>query len=75
MYENGEMAQLIRKWGGDPKQFLRASQWMVDMRQGVDRPSDWRRRRYISGRRPGILAPFRFDRFTGRRRKAAATRP
>jgi ABC-type Fe3+/spermidine/putrescine transport system ATPase subunit len=29
----------------------------------------------LSGRRPSILAPFRFDRFTRRRRKAAATRP
>jgi polar amino acid transport system substrate-binding protein len=41
MYENGEMAKLIEKYGGDPGQFLKASPWMAAMRQGVDRPADW----------------------------------
>jgi polar amino acid transport system substrate-binding protein len=41
MYESGEMAKLIEKWGGDPEQFLKASPWMAGMRQGVDRPADW----------------------------------
>jgi polar amino acid transport system substrate-binding protein len=41
MYENGEMAKLIEKYGGDPAQFLVASPWMGEMRQGVDRPAAW----------------------------------
>jgi polar amino acid transport system substrate-binding protein len=41
MYENGEMAKLIEKYGGEPEQFLKASPWMAAMRQGVDRPADW----------------------------------
>ena len=41
MYESGEMAKLIEKYGGDPAQFLTASPWMAAMRQGVDRPADW----------------------------------
>jgi len=41
MYESGEMAKLIEKWGGDPEQFLKASPWMGPLRQGVDRPADW----------------------------------
>jgi polar amino acid transport system substrate-binding protein len=41
MYENGEMAKLIEKYGGEPEQFLVPSPWMAAMRQGVDRPADW----------------------------------
>jgi polar amino acid transport system substrate-binding protein len=41
MYESGEMAKLIEKYGGDPAQFLTASPWMAEMRQGVDRPAAW----------------------------------
>jgi ABC-type amino acid transport substrate-binding protein len=41
MYQNGEMAELIKKWGGDPAKFLRPSPWMAALRQGVDRPSNW----------------------------------
>jgi polar amino acid transport system substrate-binding protein len=41
MYENGEMAKLIEKYGGDPAQFLTPSPWMAGMRQGVDRAADW----------------------------------
>ena len=42
MYANGEMAKLIEKWGGDPKQFLTPSPWMAKMRAGVDRPDGWK---------------------------------
>lgn len=42
MYANGEMAALIKKWGGDPKQFLEPSPWMAKMREGVDRPDGWK---------------------------------
>jgi ABC-type amino acid transport substrate-binding protein len=42
MYANGEMAKLIEKWGGDPKQFLTPSPWMAAMREGVDRPQAWK---------------------------------
>jgi ABC-type amino acid transport substrate-binding protein len=41
MYASGEMATLIKKWGGDPAKFLTPSPWMAKMRQGVDRPSGW----------------------------------
>jgi ABC-type amino acid transport substrate-binding protein len=41
MYESGEMAKLIEKYGGDPKQFLEAGPDMAKLRQGVDRPADW----------------------------------
>jgi polar amino acid transport system substrate-binding protein len=41
MYESGEMAELIEKYGGDPKQFLTPSEWMGEMRAGVDRPAGW----------------------------------
>jgi polar amino acid transport system substrate-binding protein len=41
MYDSGEMAKLIEKYGGDPEQFLKVSPWMADMRRGVDRPESW----------------------------------
>jgi ABC-type amino acid transport substrate-binding protein len=41
MYESGEMAKLIDKYGGDSKAFLTPSPWMADLRRGVDRPADW----------------------------------
>jgi polar amino acid transport system substrate-binding protein len=41
MYESGEMAKLIQKWGGDAAQFLKPSPWMAEMRRGVDRPAGW----------------------------------
>jgi polar amino acid transport system substrate-binding protein len=41
MYASGEMARLLRKWGGDPAKFLRPAKGMADLRRGVDRPSDW----------------------------------
>ncbi|MGW1617861.1 substrate-binding periplasmic protein [Streptomyces sp. NPDC002172] len=41
MYRNGELAKLIKKYGGDPEQFLRPSADMAAARRGVDRPADW----------------------------------
>jgi polar amino acid transport system substrate-binding protein len=41
MYTNGELAKLVKKWGGDPAKFLSPSPWMAAMRRGVDRPADW----------------------------------
>lgn len=41
MYADGQMAALIKKYGGDPQQFLKPSPWMAAERQGVDRPKTW----------------------------------
>jgi polar amino acid transport system substrate-binding protein len=41
MYESGEMAELIEKWGGEPEMFLTPSEDTAAARRGVDRPSDW----------------------------------
>ncbi len=41
MYANGEMAALIKKYGGDAQQFLKPSPWMAQQRRGVDRPAGW----------------------------------
>ncbi|WP_146359814.1 substrate-binding periplasmic protein [Arthrobacter yangruifuii] len=41
MYSNGEMATLIKKFGGDPDQYLKPSPNMAGDRQGTDRPADW----------------------------------
>ena len=41
MYANGELADLIKKYGGDPEQFLVPTPEMSTSRQGIDRPSDW----------------------------------
>jgi ABC-type amino acid transport substrate-binding protein len=41
MYQNGELAKLIQKYGGDPNQFLKPSPGMDASRRGVDRPTDW----------------------------------
>lgn len=41
MYKNGELAKLITKWGGDPKEFLIPSPEMAAQRRGVDRPQNW----------------------------------
>jgi polar amino acid transport system substrate-binding protein len=42
MYSNGEMAALIKKWGGVPDQYLKPSASMAAARQAVDRPADWK---------------------------------
>lgn len=41
MYADGQMAALIKKWGGDPSQFLTPAAWMAAERRGVDRPQNW----------------------------------
>lgn len=41
MYENGELEKLVRKYGGDPEQFLKPSADVATARRGVDRPQDW----------------------------------
>jgi polar amino acid transport system substrate-binding protein len=41
MYENGELDKLVRKYGGDPKQFLVPAADVATARRGVDRPKDW----------------------------------
>lgn len=41
MYANGEMARLVRKYGGEPKQFLVPAADVATARRGVDRPQDW----------------------------------
>jgi polar amino acid transport system substrate-binding protein len=41
MYASGEMAKLIKKWGGDPQKFLKPSPEMAAERRGVDRPANW----------------------------------
>ena len=37
MYQNGELVELIKKYGGDPEQFLVPTAEMSTARQGVDR--------------------------------------
>ncbi|WP_328441849.1 transporter substrate-binding domain-containing protein [Streptomyces sp. NBC_00444] len=41
MYQNGEMEKLVKKYGGDPEQFLKPSADVATARRGVDRPQDW----------------------------------
>lgn len=41
MYASGEMTKLIKKYGGDPDEFLKPSPEMAASRRGVDRPADW----------------------------------
>ncbi|MEU2913890.1 substrate-binding periplasmic protein [Streptomyces massasporeus] len=41
MYRDGEMAKLVEKYGGDPKQFLVPAADVATARRGVDRPQDW----------------------------------
>jgi ABC-type amino acid transport substrate-binding protein len=41
MYANGELVNLIKKYGGDPDQYLKPSPSMTADRQAVDRPADW----------------------------------
>jgi ABC-type amino acid transport substrate-binding protein len=42
MYQKGELAELIKKYGGDPEEFLVPTPEMSTSRQGVDRPADWK---------------------------------
>ena len=41
MYASGELTDLIKKYGGEPDQFLKPTPEMSRSRQGVDRPKDW----------------------------------
>jgi polar amino acid transport system substrate-binding protein len=41
MYKNGKLAAMVKKWGGDPDAFCKPAPYLVSLRQGVDRPSDW----------------------------------
>ncbi|MGW1022342.1 substrate-binding periplasmic protein [Streptomyces sp. NPDC002577] len=41
MYANGEMAKLVKKYGGDPEQFLKPAADVATARRGVDRPENW----------------------------------
>ncbi|MDX3244474.1 transporter substrate-binding domain-containing protein [Streptomyces sp. ME18-1-4] len=41
MYTGGEMAKLVQKYGGDPRQFLVPAADVATARRGVDRPQDW----------------------------------
>ncbi|MFJ1874155.1 substrate-binding periplasmic protein [Streptomyces chartreusis] len=41
MYASGEMAELVKKYGGDPDQFLKPAADVATARRGVDRPQDW----------------------------------
>ncbi|MBO0747074.1 MAG: amino acid ABC transporter substrate-binding protein [Acidimicrobiaceae bacterium] len=42
MYTDGELTALIKKYGGDPQQFLQPTPEMSTQRQGVDRPKGWK---------------------------------
>jgi polar amino acid transport system substrate-binding protein len=41
MYANGKLAAMVKKWGGDPDSFCKPAPYLIKLRQGVDRPSDW----------------------------------
>jgi ABC-type amino acid transport substrate-binding protein len=41
MYQNGKLAELITKYGGDPKQFLVPTPEISKARRGVDRAANW----------------------------------
>jgi polar amino acid transport system substrate-binding protein len=41
MYASGELTGLVRKYGGDPEQFLKPAPHIAPLRRGVDRPQDW----------------------------------
>ena len=41
MYQNGKLAGMITKWGGDPNAFCKPAPYLTPLRQGVDRPAGW----------------------------------
>jgi ABC-type amino acid transport substrate-binding protein len=41
MYQDGTLATLVQKYGGEEGQFLKPSPEMAATRRGVDRPADW----------------------------------
>jgi len=42
LYENGQLAAMVTKWGGDPNQFCKPDPYLDTLRQGVDRPAGWK---------------------------------
>lgn len=42
MYANGKLSAMVSKWGGDPNAFLKPASYLDTVRQGVDRPADWK---------------------------------
>ncbi|MEV5716920.1 transporter substrate-binding domain-containing protein [Amycolatopsis mediterranei] len=41
MYADGELVDLVKKYGGEPGQFLKPAPHIAGLRRGVDRPADW----------------------------------
>jgi ABC-type amino acid transport substrate-binding protein len=41
MYQNGKLAGMVTKWGGDPNAFCKPAPYLATLRPGVDRPSGW----------------------------------
>jgi polar amino acid transport system substrate-binding protein len=41
MYQNGKLAGMVTKWGGDPNAFCKPAPYLATLRQGVDRPAGW----------------------------------
>ena len=41
MYENGRLAEMVEKWGGDPDAFCKPAPYLLKLRDGVDRPAGW----------------------------------
>ncbi|RSM84786.1 amino acid ABC transporter substrate-binding protein [Kibdelosporangium aridum] len=41
MYAGGALTELIKKYGGEPDQFLKPAGHIAPLRRGVDRPADW----------------------------------
>jgi len=42
LYQNGQLAAMVTKWGGDPNQFCKPDPYLETLRQGVDRPAGWK---------------------------------
>src|SRR5947207_1465012 len=41
MYQNGKLAAMVSKWGGDPDAFGKPAPYLTPLRRGVDRPAGW----------------------------------
>jgi polar amino acid transport system substrate-binding protein len=42
LYQNGQLAAMVTKWGGDPTQFGKPDPYLETLRPGVDRPAGWK---------------------------------
>jgi len=42
LYQNGQLAAMVTKWGGDPNQFCKPDPYLESLRPGVDRPAGWK---------------------------------